>query len=71
MLNQLTEEQKVLLAAAVRKARDRARAAWEASDQTSNDAAFSSGFEAGLEFVRSEAFGRLISQLKSMQPTRH
>ncbi len=66
---QLTEEQESLLASAVEHARDRARGAWQISDDFSRasvDDAFDSGFAAAMDFALSDEFGRLISKLKLM-----
>jgi hypothetical protein len=66
---QLTEEQESLLASVVEHARDRARGAWQISDDfscVSVDNAFDSGFAAAMDFALSDEFVRLISKLKLM-----
>ncbi len=66
---QLTEEQESLLASVIEHARDRARRAWQISDDSSHasvDDAFDSGFAAAMDFALSDEFGRLISKLKLM-----
>jgi len=69
MTAQLTEEQESLLASVVEHARDRAREAWQISDDFSRasvDDAFDNGFAAALDFALSDEFVRLISKLKLM-----
>jgi hypothetical protein len=66
---QLTEEQECLLAGVIERARDRARGAWQISDDfscASVDDAFDSGFAAAMDFALSDEFVLLISKLKLM-----